>query len=150
MVINSITKVRIFFDKLLLSHSIAPFLWIVGAACLFTIVYYWGAFDGYYGYDDVTYARYAKEVADGVFVTNHQDNFSFRWGIIYPSGWVIRWLGMNDYSLCLVVLLALWSSIVAVGVAFRRLSPIYYVVACLFLCWIIIRSIIHTNCLLIP
>lgn len=132
MVINSITKVRIFFDKLLLSHSIAPFLWIVGAACLFTIVYYWGAFDGYYGYDDVTYARYAKEVADGVFVTNHQDNFSFRWGIIYPSGWVIRWLGMNDYSLCLVVLLALWSSIVAVGVAFRRLSPIYYVVACLF------------------
>lgn len=105
---------------------------IAGLLCVWAAIYYWGAFDGYYGYDDITYAYYAKQVADGTFATT-KDHFSFRWGIIYPAGRLIRLLGMNDYTLCLSVLAAFCSTIVALGLALRRLQPIYYVVAGIFL-----------------
>lgn len=88
---------------------------------VFLLIYYFAAFDGYYGYDDLTYARYAAQVANGTF-TSSADHFSFRWGIIYPTGWLYKCFGIGDYSTCLSTLLYTLLSLIGVYAAAKHLG----------------------------
>jgi hypothetical protein len=88
---------------------------------VFLLIYYFAAFDGYYGYDDLTYARYAAQVANGTFASS-ADHFSFRWGIIYPTGWLYKCFGIGDYSTCLSTLLYTLLSLIGVYAAAKHLG----------------------------
>ena len=88
---------------------------------VFLLIYYFAAFDGYYGYDDLTYARYAAQVANGTF-SSSADHFSFRWGIIYPTGWLYKCFGIGDYSTCLSTLLYTLLSLIGVYAAAKNLG----------------------------
>lgn len=87
----------------------------------FLLLYYFAAFDGYYGYDDITYARYAAQVAKGTFGSN-ADHFSFRWGIIYPTGWLYKCLGIGDISTCLPTLLYTLLTLTGIYFATKRMG----------------------------
>lgn len=87
----------------------------------FLLLYYFAAFDGYYGYDDITYARYAAQVAKGTFASN-ADHFSFRWGIIYPTGWLYKCFGIGDISTCLSTLLYTLLTLTGIYCATKRMG----------------------------
>lgn len=101
-------------------HIITQHSSVIAFVCVL-LIYYFAAFDGYYGYDDLTYARYAAQVANDTF-TSSADHFSFRWGIIYPTGWLYKCFGIGDYSTCLSTLLYTLLSLIGVYAAAKHLG----------------------------
>lgn len=64
------------------------------------------SFDGYYFYDDTTYAFYAYQISKGNFLIANSDIFAHRWGLILPLALIYKFLGINDFSTVLLPLLA--------------------------------------------
>ncbi|MFZ4634900.1 MAG: glycosyltransferase family 39 protein [Saprospiraceae bacterium] len=83
-------------------------LFVLGAALL--IHHIWGH-GGHFGFDDMHYARLAKQFADGVFRTA-ADHYTYRWGMVVPHGFVYALFGVGDHASAIVpiaaTLLTLW------------------------------------------
>lgn len=72
--------VLVFFTGLLLIHHLITFL-------------------GFYGMDDINYARYAaRVVSDGHLTLNTHDFFELRWGAIYGTAFFYWIFGINNFS----------------------------------------------------
>ncbi|MDX1904947.1 MAG: hypothetical protein SFU27_12385 [Thermonemataceae bacterium] len=77
---------------------------------LFLIVFAWLSFDGYYFYDDYSYAYYANQVLEGEFKFSTQDIFAHRFGIILPLALLYAVFGISDFTnILLPILASLWS-----------------------------------------
>jgi len=63
----------------------------------FVILFSFCSFDGYYFYDDTTYARYAFQLAHGKLNLN-EETFSHRLGIILPTAGAYLLFGVNDFT----------------------------------------------------
>ncbi|MDJ1496112.1 glycosyltransferase family 39 protein [Cytophagaceae bacterium DM2B3-1] len=71
---------------------------------IFAILFIFLSFDGYYFYDDTTYAHYAFYLSQGKLVLN-EEIFSHRLGIIIPTALAYKLSGVNDIS-------TIWISVV--------------------------------------
>jgi len=74
------------------------YAWIQIAYNLLFILFWYFANDGLAFWDDYSYLNLARQINDGFFevTTNH---FTSRVGLIYPVAWIIRWLGIDAYSI---------------------------------------------------
>ncbi len=63
----------------------------------FVVVFGFLSFDGYYFYDDTTYARYAFQLAKGHLILN-EETFSHRLGLIGPLAILYRLAGVHDIA----------------------------------------------------
>ncbi|WP_448528411.1 ArnT family glycosyltransferase [Raineya sp.] len=79
--------------------------------CLcFCVLFAFADFDGYYFYDDTTYASYAYSVSQGNYSIHTSDIFAHRWGLIFPLALFYKIFGVNDFSNILLPLLATLAS----------------------------------------
>jgi hypothetical protein len=77
-------------------------LLVLGAALL--IHHIWGH-GGHFGFDDMHYARLAKQFADGLFRTT-ADHYTYRWGMVVPHGVMYALFGVGDHTSAIIPLLA--------------------------------------------
>lgn len=63
----------------------------------FVVVFGFASFDGYYFYDDITYARYAFKLTQGQLILN-EETFSHRLGLIVPTAVAYLAAGVNDFT----------------------------------------------------
>ena len=67
----------------------------------FLLLHHFFAFLGFYGMDDINYARHAAKLASGKpLLVNTADHFELRWVTIYVTAFFYRIMGINDYSSC--------------------------------------------------
>lgn len=71
-------------------------LWLI-ANLVFIAVWYL-ANEGLSFWDDFTYLNLANELNQGSFEIN-ENHFTSRIAIIYPTAWVIKYLGINQYTM---------------------------------------------------
>ncbi len=63
---------------------------------LLLVLYHVFGYFGHYGFDDMVYARLAKNMADGTLVFDN--SFSFRFGILIPLALSYFFFGVSDFS----------------------------------------------------
>lgn len=90
----------------LIIRSNLLFYCLIGFCILFAVV----SFDGYYFYDDTTYAFYAYQVSKGIYQCFTNDIFAHRWGLIFPLALFYKIFGVNDFSNIFLPLLSTLTS----------------------------------------
>lgn len=83
---------------------IFPFL------CLFCTLFCFLSFDGYYFYDDTTYAEYAFLLKEGRSIPL-ANIFGNRWGLLFPLALSYMVFGVNDFSTVLLPFLCILGSL---------------------------------------
>ncbi len=92
------------FHRIICSNLL--FYCLIGFCILFALV----SFDGYYFYDDTTYAFYAYQLVKGTYQYTTNDIFAHRWGLIFPLALFYKIFGVNDFSNIFLPLLATLTS----------------------------------------
>ncbi|MDW8296742.1 MAG: glycosyltransferase family 39 protein [Raineya sp.] len=77
---------------------------------IFLLIFAVTNFDGYYFYDDTTYAYYAYQIKQGTFQIDNPDIFAHRWGLIVPLAFSYTIFGVSDFATILVPFLATLTS----------------------------------------
>jgi hypothetical protein len=81
--------------------------WVLLFCLLFLLIHHWLANLGFYGMDDINYARYAAALTHGNFIWfNSSDHFSHRWIPIIITGFFYWALGINDFTSALFGILS--------------------------------------------
>jgi hypothetical protein len=73
---------------------------------LFTIAFTFFAFDGYYFYDDYSYAYYAFQLQNKTYQITTPDIFAHRWGLLVPLAIFYKVFGISDFTNVILPLLA--------------------------------------------
>lgn len=96
------------------------YVWPLGLS-LAILVFALAAFDGYYMYDDYSYAYYAYKLRQGDWLLN-EDIFTHRWGLIVPQALLYGLLGTGHTA---NMLLPLLSTLVTLWLLFVFLKKEY-------------------------
>lgn len=83
---------------------------------IFTILFAIFSFDGYYFYDDYSYAYYAYHLQNGTYQVATPDIFAHRWGIVAPLALLYYFFGTSD---AVNITLPLLSTLVSLLLVFR-------------------------------
>ena len=89
---------------------------------IFVVIYHFFGFQGHFGWDDMEYARLAKQWADGSFDLLSTNHFTYRWTIVGFTGLAYKFFGMSDFSSALPSMLV---TIISLGIIYwitRKLS----------------------------
>lgn len=77
-------------------------------------------FQGHFGYDDMLYARLAKQFADGNFSVT-EDHYTYRWITIFLTGIAYKLLGVTDHASAIMPMLAtLFTALLIYFVAYHK------------------------------
>ena len=83
------------------------------------ILFYFFAFDSYYFYDDITYLRYANQIANNKFHLT-ADNFCHRMGLIIPTAMLFNFFETNQIT--------------------STLTSFFCWIGCLFICFKLLKN----------
>jgi len=81
------------------------YYWIQLAFNLLFISFWFFANEGLAFWDDFTYLHFANQINYDLFEIT-RNHFTSRVGLIYPVAWIIRWTGINSYTITLFPLLS--------------------------------------------
>ena len=70
-------------------------VFLLGGLAIWLVVYHVYGYFGHYGFDDMDYAYYAAQWANGNVLLNN-DMFAYRWAIIVPTAISYALFGIND------------------------------------------------------
>jgi len=90
-------------------------LWTIN---LWVILFWYWSFDGFYFYDDITYAKEAANLLGGTFSVS-EDHFTHRWFVIFLTAGVLKIFGVSHYA---VVLTPLLFTLITVNLVFLTLA----------------------------
>lgn len=97
--------------------------WLFCVLIAFCVLFCILSFDGYYFYDDTTYAFYAYQFSKGTYQISTNDIFAHRWGLIFPLALLYKIFGVNDFANVALPLLATLMSFSLFWVWVKKLFP---------------------------
>ena len=97
------------------------YAWPLGLS-LAVLLFGIGAFDGYYMYDDYSYAYYAYKLSQGDWLLN-EDIFTHRWGLIVPQALVYGLLGTGHGANIVLPLLSTLATLWLLFVSLKKELP---------------------------
>jgi hypothetical protein len=94
--------------------------WVTLACITFLVLHVSFCSLGWYGNDDINYARWAAFYADkGYLPLDHADHFSYRWFVVFFTGIGYHWFGVTD-GVSLAV--SLISTLLVVAMLYKHLQ----------------------------
>ena len=96
------------------------FAWMIFGLFLFALLLRLTCFTGLIASDDLTYSRFAQQIASGQYVLEYH-HYAIRFGVILPVGLVYALFGVSEWSTIIVPLLTSTSSVVLFALIATRL-----------------------------
>ena len=96
------------------------FGWLIVGLFFFALLLRLTCFTGLIASDDLTYSRFAQQIASGQYVLEYH-HYAIRFGVILPVGMVYALFGVSEWSTIIVPLLTSASSVVLLALIATRL-----------------------------
>jgi hypothetical protein len=109
------------------------------------VVHHLGFFYGYFGYDDIYYARLADRLLDGN--VDYTDHYSYRWTVLLPTAFSYYLFGVSDFSTALPSLLV---SVGVLGLLYRQFKASAWVLGITILLLFSVRWFVFYTDKLMP
>ena len=99
------------------------FGWLIVGLFFFALLLRLTCFTGLIASDDLTYSRFAQQIASGQYALEYH-HYAIRYGVILPVGLVYALFGVSEWSTIIVPLLTSTSSVVLLALIATRLFGI--------------------------
>ena len=96
------------------------FAWLLLGLFLFAMLLRLTCFTGLIASDDLTYSRFAQQIADGRYALEYH-HYAIRYGVILPVGLIYALFGVSEWSTIILPLLTSTSSVVLLTLIATRL-----------------------------